>query len=107
MGKALFDKIWDGHVIADLGNGFILMHIDRLLLHDMSGGKSLKEAIEKGYAPAQPRHRHRFGHSHEASTTLMPTNHDLDAAAIKRIEQGKITFTRNTIDPGNAMSFQA
>ena len=31
MGKTLFDKIWDRHVIADLGNGFVLMHIDRLL----------------------------------------------------------------------------
>jgi hypothetical protein len=55
MGKTLFDKIWDSHVITDLGNGFVLLHIDRLLLHDMSGGKALKEAIEKGYPPAQPR----------------------------------------------------
>ena len=31
MGKTLFDNIWDRHVIADLGNGFVLMHIDRLL----------------------------------------------------------------------------
>ena len=55
MAKTLFDKIWDRHVISDLGNGFVLMHIDRLLLHDMSGGKALKEAVEKGYRPAQPR----------------------------------------------------
>ena len=55
MAKTLFDKIWDRHVISDLGNGFVLMHIDRLLLHDMSGGKALKEAVEKGYVPAQPR----------------------------------------------------
>ena len=55
MGKTLFDKIWDSHVINDLGNGFVLLHIDRLLLHDMSGGKALKEAIDKGYPPAQPR----------------------------------------------------
>jgi 3-isopropylmalate/(R)-2-methylmalate dehydratase large subunit len=34
MGKTLFDKIWDSHVITDLGNGFVLLHIDRLLLHD-------------------------------------------------------------------------
>ena len=40
MGKTLFDKIWDSHVITDLGNGFVLLHIDRLLLHDMSGGKA-------------------------------------------------------------------
>ncbi|MDP1839388.1 MAG: aconitase family protein, partial [Reyranella sp.] len=55
MGKTLFDKIWDSHVITDLGSGFVLLHIDRLLLHDMSGGKALKEAIDKGYPPAQPR----------------------------------------------------
>ena len=55
MGKTLFDKIWDSHVITDLGNGFVLLHIDRLLLHDMSGGKALKEAIDKGYPPVQPR----------------------------------------------------
>ncbi len=55
MGKALFDKIWDTHVITDLGNGFILMHIDRLLLHDMSGGKAMKEAMDLGHVPPQPR----------------------------------------------------
>ena len=38
MAKTLFDKIWDRHVITDLGNGFVLLHIDRLLLHDLSGG---------------------------------------------------------------------
>src|SRR5216683_811941 len=55
MGKTLFDKIWDGHVIKDLGNGFVLLHIDRLLLHDLSGARALREAVDKGYAPAQPR----------------------------------------------------
>src|SRR5260370_4209452 len=55
MGKTLFDKIWDGHVIKDLGNGFVLLHIDRLLLHDLSGARALREVVEKGYAPAQPR----------------------------------------------------
>ena len=33
MAKTLFDKIWDSHVIKDLGNDFVLLHIDRLLLH--------------------------------------------------------------------------
>ncbi len=36
MGRTLFDKIWDSHVVADLGSGFVLLHIDRLLLHDLS-----------------------------------------------------------------------
>src|SRR5260221_14134490 len=55
MAKTLFDKIWDSHVITDLGNGFVLLHIDRLLLHDLSGARALREVIEKGYTPAQPR----------------------------------------------------
>ena len=55
MAKTLFDKIWDSHVITDLGNGFVLLHIDRLLLHDLSGSRALQEAVEKGYPPAQPR----------------------------------------------------
>src|SRR5215469_8882627 len=55
MAKTLFDKIWDSHVIKDLGNGFVLLHIDRLLLHDLSGARALQEAVEKGYTPAEPR----------------------------------------------------
>ena len=47
MAKTLFDKIWDSHVITDLGNGFVLLHIDRLLLHDLSGARALQEAVEK------------------------------------------------------------
>ncbi len=39
MAKTLFDKIWDSHVITALGNGFVLLHIDRLLLHDLSGAR--------------------------------------------------------------------
>src|SRR3979490_2141747 len=55
MAKTLFDKIWDSHVVTDLGNGFVLLHIDRLLLHDLSGSRALQEAVDKGYPPAQPR----------------------------------------------------
>ena len=55
MAKTLFDKIWDSHVITDLGNGFVLLHIDRLLLHDLSGARALRDVTEKGYTPAQPR----------------------------------------------------
>src|SRR5262249_53619248 len=55
MGKTLFDKIWDSHVIKDLGNGFVLLHIDRLLLHDLSGALALKDVVEKGDTPAQSR----------------------------------------------------
>ena len=43
MPRTLFDKLWDSHVVADLGGGWALLHIDRHLLHDLSGGRALAE----------------------------------------------------------------
>ena len=54
MAKTLFDKIWDSHVVSDLGNGFVLLHIDRILLHDLSGARALRESLENGYVPPHP-----------------------------------------------------
>jgi 3-isopropylmalate/(R)-2-methylmalate dehydratase large subunit len=54
MPATLFDKIWDPHVIADLGSGWSLLHCDRVLLHDLSGGRALREVGEAGYAVPHP-----------------------------------------------------
>lgn len=54
MAATLFDKIWDPHVIADLGSGWSLLHCDRVLLHDLSGGRALQEVGEAGYAVPHP-----------------------------------------------------
>jgi 3-isopropylmalate/(R)-2-methylmalate dehydratase large subunit len=45
----LLDKLWDPHVVADLGEGWSLLHIDRVLLHDLSGARALNEIAEKGH----------------------------------------------------------
>jgi len=37
MARTLFDRIWDAHVVTDLGGGWALLAIDRHLLHDLSG----------------------------------------------------------------------
>ena len=31
--RTLFEKIWASHVVAELGDGWCLLHIDRQLLH--------------------------------------------------------------------------
>jgi 3-isopropylmalate/(R)-2-methylmalate dehydratase large subunit len=54
MAKTLFDKLWDSHVVADLGEGWALLHIDRVLLHDLSGARALGEIAEAGHALARP-----------------------------------------------------
>lgn len=53
-GKTLFDKIWDSHVIATLGSGLALMHIDRTFIHDLSGDRSLGEMERLGLKVRNP-----------------------------------------------------
>jgi len=45
--QTLFDKIWNSHVIADLGDGWCLLHIDRHLLHDLSGPPALSRLASR------------------------------------------------------------
>lgn len=41
MAKTLFTKIWEDHVVDDLGGGLYLIHIDRHFLHELSGSLAL------------------------------------------------------------------
>jgi 3-isopropylmalate/(R)-2-methylmalate dehydratase large subunit len=52
-GKTLFDKIWDRHVIAELGGGYALMHVSRHLMHD-GGAAALERNRLKGYKVRAP-----------------------------------------------------
>lgn len=48
MSGTLFEKLWDRHVIADLGEGAALVAIDRVLLHERTGGVALESLAEAG-----------------------------------------------------------
>lgn len=52
--RTLVDKIWDQHVIRDLGDGWSLLHIDRHLLHDLSGPPALAELGRRDLPVANP-----------------------------------------------------
>src|SRR5580700_11989311 len=54
MPRTLFEKIWDAHVVRDLGGGWALLHIDRHLLHDLSGPPALAEIARRGLAVRNP-----------------------------------------------------
>ena len=54
--RTAFEKIWDAHCIADLGGGTGLILIDRVLLHERTGGVALESLAAAGRtvnAPAQ------------------------------------------------------
>ena len=53
-GRTMFDKIWEQHVVADLGEAWALLHIDRHLLHDLSGGRALEALEARGLTAPNP-----------------------------------------------------
>jgi 3-isopropylmalate/(R)-2-methylmalate dehydratase large subunit len=52
--RTLFDKVWDAHVVTDLGGGVQLLHVDRHLQHDLGGGKALEEVRQRGLKVRNP-----------------------------------------------------
>jgi 3-isopropylmalate/(R)-2-methylmalate dehydratase large subunit len=54
MPRTLFEKIWDAHVVRDLGDGWALLHVDRHLLHDLSGPPALAKIAKRGLAVRNP-----------------------------------------------------
>jgi 3-isopropylmalate/(R)-2-methylmalate dehydratase large subunit len=54
MPRTMFAKLWDSHVVADLGDGWALLHIDRHLLHDLSGARAMEEVEQRGLQVRNP-----------------------------------------------------
>ena len=54
MPETLFDKLWRDHTVSDLGNGAALVLIDRILLHERTGGVALKSLAAAGRGVLAP-----------------------------------------------------
>ena len=54
MNETLFDKLWSDHVVRELGDGWSLLHIDRHLLHDLTGAPVFAELAARGLTPSNP-----------------------------------------------------
>lgn len=52
--QTLFNRIWGAHVIKDLGGGWDLLHIDRQLLHDLSGAMAFEQVRARGLSLQNP-----------------------------------------------------
>jgi 3-isopropylmalate/(R)-2-methylmalate dehydratase large subunit len=50
----LFEKLWAGHLVRDLGGGVGLLAIDRIFLHERTGSIALKSLREAGRGVADP-----------------------------------------------------
>lgn len=56
MPRTIFEKIWARHAVADLGGGTGLLLIDRILLHERTGGVALKSLAAAGREVRAPEH---------------------------------------------------
>ncbi len=54
MALTLFDKLWRDHRVCDAGDGADLLAIDRLLLHERTGGVALKSLAAQGHRVRDP-----------------------------------------------------
>jgi 3-isopropylmalate/(R)-2-methylmalate dehydratase large subunit len=52
--RSLFQKIWDDHVVADLGNGAYLLHVDRHLVHEVTSYRAFDGLRRRGIRVRNP-----------------------------------------------------
>lgn len=96
--RTLFDKIWDAHQVADLGDGTALLLIDRILLHERTGGVALQSLAAVGRVPAMPRQTF-VTMDHVVDTlpgrtdrTIMPTGRDFITATRAAAQAAGLTL---------------
>ena len=54
MGKTLFDKVWDAHVVDTIENGPQILYIDKHLIHEVTSPQAFNELEERGIPIARP-----------------------------------------------------
>jgi len=52
----LFDRIFDAHVVAELGAGTFLVGVDRVMLHERTGAAALRSLADAGRPVVKPAH---------------------------------------------------
>lgn len=55
MGKTLFDKVWDQHVVASKEDGSVLLYIDRHLVHEVTSPQAFEGLRLKNHKVWRPR----------------------------------------------------
>jgi 3-isopropylmalate/(R)-2-methylmalate dehydratase large subunit len=54
-GKLFFEKVWDAHRVLDLGDGFDLVHIDRHMMHELTGNDGFAFLTASGHTLRNPK----------------------------------------------------
>lgn len=55
MGKTLFDKVWDAHVVESIENGPQILYIDRHLIHEVTSPQAFDELAKRNIPLFRPK----------------------------------------------------
>ena len=97
MARTLFDKVWDMHVVRDLGDGWALLHIDRQLMHDLGGGPAFADLTQRRMKLRNPEldfavPDHAVSSQPGRSATTFPLGGRLHAALRRGAEEAGVRF---------------
>src|SRR6516162_3143470 len=76
--QTIVEKIWRAHTVAELGDGLDLLHVDRHLVHDLSGPASLGMLAKRGLRVRNPELTFATP-DHTVSTAVARTDQDSEA----------------------------
>jgi 3-isopropylmalate/(R)-2-methylmalate dehydratase large subunit len=79
--QTIVEKIWRGHTVAELGDGLDLLHVDRHLVHDLSGPASLGMLTKRGLRVRNPELTFATP-DHTVSTAVARTDQDSGAGRV-------------------------
>mgnify|MGYP000055962618 CR=1 FL=1 len=54
MGKTLFDKVWDAHVVDRVENGPDILYIDKHLIHEVTSPQAFQELEQRNIPIFRP-----------------------------------------------------
>ncbi len=55
MGKTLFDKVWEQHVVREITNGPTVLYIDRHFIHEVTSPQAFTGLKERGFQVFRPK----------------------------------------------------
>ncbi len=87
MGKTLFDKVWDAHVVESIDNGPQIMYIDRHLIHEVTSPQAFAE-LENRNIPVFRPEKITATADHNVPTLHqeLPIKDDLSRNQVKQLE---------------------
>lgn len=107
MGKTLFDKIWEDHVVKHIPDGPDVLYIDRHLIHEVTSPQAFSALKARGLGVFRP--ERTFATCDHNVPTVDQDKPIADEASRKAVEQLAVNTAENGIvyfplgDPGNGI----